>query len=290
MCVTVDDLPTASVLPQDAAAAEQLTRSLLDTFRRHGVPAIGFVNEGKLYVDGALQERRVALLQQWIDGGFELGNHTYSHMDLHRSSAQAFQADIDRGDAIASRLMTRARGKPRYFRHPFLHTGMQRATRESIEAFLKQNGYRVAPISIDNYDYVFAAAFDRAVAKGDVPAREKIAAEYVDYMESMIKYYEAQSVAIVGREIRQTLLIHANALNASAFDALARRIAARGYRFVSLDRALGDPAYGQPDEYYGPAGITWLHRWAMTQKKPSSIFGTEPAVPDWIQQASALPR
>ena len=61
---------------------------------------------------------------------------------------------------------------------------------------------------------------------------------------------------------------------------------ARGYRFVSLDRALEDSAYRHRDEYYGPAGITWLHRWAMTDGKRGTIFAGEPPVPEWIEQAS----
>ena len=41
-----------------------------------------------------------------------------------------------------------------------------------------------------------------------------------------------------------------------------------------------------PDSYAGPGGITWLHRWALTQGKRGSIFAGEPEVPDWIQKAS----
>ena len=63
-------------------------------------------------------------------------------------------------------------------------------------------------------------------------------------MEAVVAYYEQQSVAIVGREIAQTLLLHASALNAATFDALAAKLEARGYRFVSLGEALKDPAYG----------------------------------------------
>jgi peptidoglycan/xylan/chitin deacetylase (PgdA/CDA1 family) len=286
VAVTVDDLPTASVVPQSLERKDQLTRDLLGAMRRHKIPAIGFVNEGKLYVYGKLDDRRVALLRQWVDGGFELGNHTYSHLDLHHSSAEAFQADIELGAEVTRKLLDAVGRAPRYFRHPYLHTGRLAATRDSVTSFLRGKGYRVAPVTFDNYDYVFAAAFDRA--RGDETGG-KIAAAYVDYMESVVAYYEQQSVQIVGREIRQILLIHANALNARAFDALAARLEKRGYRFISLDRALEDEAYTrQQDEYFGAAGITWLHRWAITQKQPATIFAGEPVVPQWIEKAADL--
>jgi len=286
MAVTIDDLPTVSVVPLSPEGARRLTSDLLASLRRHHVPGIGFVNEGKLYVDGVLDSTRVALLQQWIDAGLELGNHTYSHVDLHRVSAEVYTADIERGETVTRDLLRKAGAQIRFFRHPYLHTGRDADTRQRVLALLQGKGYRVAPVSLDNSDYIFAAAFDRLNAAKDAGGAKNVVATYVDYMEAVAAYYEQQSERIVGREIRQTLLIHANALNAVAFDALAARFEARGYRFITLQKALEDDAYAAADEYFGPAGITWLHRWALTQKKPSSIYAGEPDVPAWITKAA----
>ena len=284
IAVTIDDLPTASVLGEDIESAERITADLLSALNRRRVPAIGFVNERKLQPSGTLVPRRVALLQKWIDAGLELGNHTFSHRDLHTTPLDEFQRDVLAGERVIRPLLQRA-GRPlQYFRHPFLHTGRDLATKQQLEAFLEKHGYRVAPISIDNYDYLFAAAYDRAVAREDAGGRDKIVGTYLDYMEAVVAYYEEQSRAIVGREIAQTLLLHASALNAATFDSLAERLRRRGYRFVTVGEALKDPAYGSRDEYIGPAGITWLHRWAMTNGNGGSSFAGEPAVPDWIEK------
>jgi hypothetical protein len=40
--------------------------------------------------------------------------------------------------------------------------------------------------------------------------------------------------------------------------------------------------------FVGPGGITWLHRWALTQGKRGGFFAGEPTVPEWIEHA-ALP-
>ena len=72
------------------------------------------------------------------------------------------------------------------------------------------------------------------------------------------------------------------------FDALADLILARGYKFVSLDEALSDEAYDSPDTYTGPGGITWIHRWAITAKKPREFYGDEPEAPQWILEAAGL--
>ena len=41
---------------------------------------------------------RVALLQQWVDAGVILGNHTYSHPDFNRLTVEEFENEISKGD------------------------------------------------------------------------------------------------------------------------------------------------------------------------------------------------
>lgn len=284
IAVTIDDLPTASVTGNEIGSAERITRDLVASLVRHKVPAIGFVNERKLQTNGKVDPRRVALLQRWLDAGQDLGNHTYSHPDLHTTPIADFQREVLEGETVTRELLRAAGRTPRFFRHPFLHTGRDAETRARLEAFLQQHGYRVAPVTIDNNEYIFAAAFDRAGARNDGAAQQKVVSTYLEYMEKVVAFYEQQSQAIVGREIRQTLLLHANALNAAAFDDLARMLVRRRYTFVTLDEALKDPAYTFPDKYYGAGGITWLHRWAITAGKPAAIFAGEPTVPAWIEQ------
>ena len=281
VAVTFDDLP-ASRLEGTPAELDRLTRDLLAVVRQHGVPAVGFVNEGKLFAGTALQADRVTILRQWVEAGIELGNHTYSHADLHRTTLDDFERDVLKGEKITRDLAKVSGQRFRYFRHPYLHTGLSLQTKLAFETFLKQHGYTVAPVTIDNYEYVFAAAFDRAAAAD----RPRIRAAYLDYMASVVAYYEDQSRALLGRELRQVLLLHANALNAQAFGDLAAQLKGRGYRFITLERALEDPAYALEDTFTGSGGITWLHRWALTQKKPSAFFAGEPVVPDWISRAA----
>ena len=286
IAITIDDLPTVSVVSNDIDTAERVTRDLIAALRRQKAPAIGFVNERKLQPDGRLDPRRVALLQQWLDAGLELGNHTFSHPDLHRTPLDEFQRDVLAGERVTRKLMAAAGKELTFFRHPFLHTGQSIEVRRELEAFLEKHGYRVAPVTVDNSDYIFAAAYDRAGTRGDVGEQRKIVSTYLDYMESVVGYYEQQSMTIVGREMVQTLLLHANAINAATFDALGARLVARGYGFVTLEEALRDPAYALPDAYTGAGGITWLHRWALTQGKRGAVFAGEPLVPDWIERAA----
>ncbi len=133
IAITVDDLPTASVLGNEIETAERIARQLVATLARHRVPAIGFVNERKLQTSGAVDPRRLALLERWLDVGLDLGNHTYSHPDLHRTPLDTFTTEVLLGERETRRLLAARGRKPEYFRHPFLHTGRSLEMKRSLE-------------------------------------------------------------------------------------------------------------------------------------------------------------
>lgn len=289
MAVTVDDLPTVGWL-SDQEVRDNITRQLISALQSYRVPAVGFVNEGKLYEDDALVEGRVNNLRAWATAGFELGNHGYSHEDLHRVDTQVFLDDVARGDRITRRILAEAGRKPRYFRHPYLHTGTSVETQSEVQRWLAERGYRVAPVTIDNAEYVYARAYDRLIAKGDAGGAESLAVEYVSYMQEMIEYYERQSGDLVGYRMPQVLLLHANRLNSVALTSLLGRLAARGYQFITLEEALRDPVYVLPDHYFGRGGISWIRRWALTLGRRGNFFAGEPEVPDQVWEIAEIAR
>ncbi len=286
IAVTIDDLPTVSKFPE-IQTRQQITRDLLRHITLAGVPAIGFVNENKVYREGELAGEEVALLRQWIDAGLELGNHTYSHMSLHGNPLATYLDDIAKGEPVTRSLLAEKGLKLRYFRHPYLHTGTTLEQKKQLAEYLAEHGYTIAPVSVDNADYIFSAAFDNSKIKGDKLLRQRIAAAYVPYMEAKIRYWEEQSRKLFGREISQILLMHANSINAAKFGEIAKMLRKRGYRFVTLETALEDEAYKTPDEFVGKAGISWLHRWVLAKDR-SLLVGDEPRVPEFVMKASGF--
>jgi peptidoglycan/xylan/chitin deacetylase (PgdA/CDA1 family) len=288
VAVTIDDLPVASSTLEDNSSWKRITTDLLEAIDESGVPAVGFVNERKLYVENELDCERVAMLESWLDAGLELGNHTYSHPDLHRIELDRFFDEVLRGEQVTRPLMAKHDATPRYFRHPFLHTGRDLETREALEQFLDEHDYRVAPVTIDNSEWVFAKAYDSARDRGDEETVKRIADSYIEYMEQKFVYFERQTDELFGRSIPHVLLIHANQLNADHFGRLATMMEQRGYAFVTLEEVLEDEAYGSEDGYTGPGGITWLHRWALTAGKRGEFFKGEPPTPDFVKQEAGV--
>ena len=285
VAVTFDDLPAtpAGVVANDVASLQKLTRKLLSAVRKHDIPAVGFVNEGKLFVKGAGRsdvEARIGLLRMWVDAGFELGNHTYSHRDLNTTPLDKFEADVLRGETVTRQLLNEKKQRLRYFRHPFLHVGSELQKRRAFEAFLTSHGYTVAPVTVDNDEFVYAAAYAKALRVGNSADAAKIADDYLRYMNEVFAFFENVSRRMAGRETPQILLLHANTLNADRFEALAEALRHRGYRFVSVAQALDDPVYRRRDEFVGAPANSWFNHWEITAGRPPV---PTPRPPEWIR-------
>src|SRR5712691_1143426 len=160
VAITVDDLPGAVPARGSWAAVgdlkdfEKINRAIPRILKSHHAPAIGFVNEWKLQVSGE-RDARVALLQWWLDAGLTLGNHTSTHASFQTTPLDQYEDETIRGEVVTRALMKAAGQEEKYFRHPFLMTGTTQEVKVAFEAFLKERGYRVAPVTVDNDDWRF---------------------------------------------------------------------------------------------------------------------------------------
>jgi peptidoglycan-N-acetylglucosamine deacetylase len=283
--VTVDDLPGA--LPGndfalgDLKTLQKINRGIPAILKAHHAWAVGFVNERKLQVWGE-RDARAEMLQIWLDAGLALGNHTYEHTDFNATALQTFEDETIRGEAVTKVLMKASGQTEKYFRHPYLNTGPTAEAKTAFEQFLKDRNYIIAPVTIEDGDYVFNDVLAQATEKKDKKLEVKAKQAYLDYVDTVFDYFERDSVADFNREVPQVFLIHDNQINLECLDAVLTKLEKRGYKFISLDEALADPAYSTPDLYVGD-GMSWLDKWKLALNlKIDKDKGPEP--PDWAQK------
>jgi peptidoglycan/xylan/chitin deacetylase (PgdA/CDA1 family) len=284
VAITIDDLPAGSANTMPTATISEMTAKLLGTLRDQKIPVVGFVNEKKLYKFGEVDER-IKALRMWLDYGFELGNHTFSHMSLNQAGLKAWEDDIVQGESVTRLLMAEYNMKLRYFRHPFLDTGRDLQTRREAEAFLVNRGYRIAPVTLDAWDWMYAGVYEDAKKRGDTALQQQLASSYLSYSDEMFAYSEQLAKQIIGYEPRQILLLHANQLEADHIGELLDLMRKRGYRFITLADALSDQAYSLPDTFVGEEGTGWIDHWAITQGKPPQ---GSPVFPQWVIDRSKV--
>ena len=278
VAITVDDLPAGSANSMSSAAITEMTTRLLTTLRDQKVPAVGFVNEKKLYKPGEVDER-IKALAMWLEYGFELGNHTFSHASLNQVGLKAWEDDVIQGETVTRWLLAQHKMKLRFFRHPYLDTGRDLLTRRQAEAFLVERGYRIAPITLDAWDWMFAPVYEDAKRRGDTGLQQELVKSYLTYSDVVFAYSEKLASSTIGYEPKQILLLHANQLEADHIGELLDLMRRRGYHFITLGEALSDPAYSLPDTYVGEEGKGWIEHWTISLGKPPR---GAPVFPQWV--------
>ncbi len=280
--ITFDDLPQTG---EPLACQVEISSRIVNALRAHGLPAVVFVNEARLYVEGEV-DARIGLLREWSDAGLELGNHTFSHSGIDGLSLPQYEEEVVRGETVTRMLLAEKGGRLRYFRHPQLRTGPTTEYREGLSSFLRERGYLVAPVTVDTQDYMFAAVYAEAKHRGDPGLQGRVVEAYRAYLLENFSFHERLAVEVLGRELRHVVLLHVNHLNADLIEELIALLKEREYSIVPLATALEDPAYSRPVPTTRK-GWSWIQRWIMAEGREPR---PEPREPAWVTDAVAALR
>lgn len=289
IAITFDDLPYAQDDRDDLALEQKTTVNMVAAVRKHHVPSVAFVNENKIIWHQGQIDAHVALLNQWMDAGVELGNHNFGHMGLSATPLGKVEDAVIQGEPIIRQLMESRGMHLRYYRQPMMQTGPTAEIKAAFDKFLAERGYTVAPFTIEDSDWTFSNAYGHAREKRDPALRARVKQAYLDYFDQMMEWFERVAQETFGRPITHIIIVHSDEINGDCLEELLTRLEKRGYKFVSLDEALSDPAYQTPDGYIGKYGPSYLHRWRISLGKPN-LLRDEPDPPQWVEELSASRR
>ena len=274
IALTIDDLPLNGP-STELKRLQKMTEKFLEVTKKNQLPLVGFVNEGQLYVPNET-DARIAVLKMWSDAGIELGNHTFSHIGFENASLAAYEDDFIRGETVINLLLKPK--KARYFRHPFLQMGKTREIEDAFEKFIGERGYKSVPVTIDPMDWMFLAAYAKALKEKDKALQKRVSADYLKFAGLRIDAAERVADGLFKRQIKHILLIHANELTADTFEDLIKIFRDKGYRFITVEEALQDSIYRFPEKY-SPTS-EWLSHWTVSEGKRFEM----PAPPEYIQR------
>jgi peptidoglycan/xylan/chitin deacetylase (PgdA/CDA1 family) len=240
VALTIDDLPRHGPALAGKAPA-RIAETLLAAFRRHRIPEVyGFVNAGLL----AKNPEDRAVLDAWLAAGHPLGNHTYTHADLHDVGVANFIREIDQNQSFLAALQPNHPREPwKDFRYPYLHEGKDLKTRAEIRAHLAARGARIAQTTIVPADWDYNEAYVRCQTQGNAAASADILARFLDEARAKLHWSTTQATAIAGRPIRQILLLHLGVIDADAIETLLTDYETQGARWITLAEANTDPIY-----------------------------------------------
>jgi len=242
VALTFDDLPAHGSLPAGQTRL-QIANSILTTLHDQNLAEVyGFINAAQL----EKVPDDIAVLKAWRAAGQPLGSHTYSHPSLNDLTPAEFEAEIARNEPVLSTLM--AGQDWHWFRYPFLWEGDTLEKRRAVRAYLQQNGYKVAQVSLDFEDYLWNAPYARCVDKHDDKAIDFLRTTYLSTADQYITVFRDLTHTLYGRDIPYVLLLHIGAFDAKMLPDLIALLRSRGFTFTTLPEAMKDAAYREdPD-------------------------------------------
>ncbi|MDB5935145.1 MAG: polysaccharide deacetylase [Massilia sp.] len=241
---TFDDGPQLAQTP--LLSAQQRNQAILDTLARRKVQAALFVTAG----NGANRPEGYALAKVWGQAGHALGNHTMTHPDLHdaKVSLQQYQQEVLDCDAIVRTLP----GYQKWFRYTFLREGNTPEKRDGMRAFLKQQGYRNAYVSLDTSDWHFDDKLHEVLKKNPNADIAPVKQLYLAHIRQRALAYRVLSQQLQGRDIAQVILLHHNLVNALWLDDIIAQFREMGWSIVTPAAAFADPVYQLAPERAAP--------------------------------------
>lgn len=233
-------------------ARPEVVKSILATLKReHMPPVYGFVNGFRV----ARYPYQIHILQAWHAAGEPLGNHTWSHPELDKLSAAAYERNIARNEAILRKVDPH--GDWHWFRYPFLEEGNTVEKREAVRGWLQAHGYRIAEVSMDFQDYNWNDAYARCARKRDDASVTSLHDSYLASADESIRVYRQVAQTLYGRDVPYVLLLHVGAFDAKMLPELIALFRARGFTFVTLQQAMADPVYDFDPAVAVPGGTTF---------------------------------
>lgn len=241
---TFDDGPRLAEGP--LMSPQQRNEAILAALAKHKVSAALFVTAG----NGANRPEGYALAKAWGDAGHALGNHTMTHPDLHsdKLSLEQYEQQILDCDAIVRTLP----GYQKWFRYTFLREGNTLEKRDGMRAFLRQQGYRNAYVSLDTSDWRFDDKLRAVLKKNPQADIAPIKAQYLAHVRQRALAYRALSQQLQGRDIAQVILLHHNLVNALWLNDVIAQFKGMGWSIVTPAAAFADPVYQLTPERAAP--------------------------------------
>jgi peptidoglycan/xylan/chitin deacetylase (PgdA/CDA1 family) len=277
VALTFDDLPLNGLLPTGTLRSDY-ARDTIKVLKKHHIPpSYGFINARGLErnPDGALA------LEIWVEGGHPLANHTYSHLDLTKNTAEDFQREVLLNEPMLELLMA-PQGKGvgaghdwRWLRYPYLHEGDTLEKRRAVRAFLAENGYRIAQTTLDFEDYLWNSAYARCWMRKDETSIQWLKESYRTAAREFTRFQVQNSRDMFGRDIHHVMLLHQGAFSPQILPDLFRILDEEGFVIVTLEEAQKDAAYAYDPDFADARGGTLVELSMQSKKIPWRTAGPQ---------------
>lgn len=253
IAITIDDVPMGA---KGGMTRTERTQRIIDVLRKHIVRAAIFVTGKNVNDDEA---KRV--IRMWDDAGHIIGNHSQSHL-YYNSDKVSF--DQYAKDALyKEQNIKHLKHFTKIYRFPYLKQGETKQKRDAMRNFLKANGYAHGYVTVDTSDWYIDQRMREKLKKNKNADLKLYKKYYLDHIKTCVASYDDLAKKVVDREVKHTLLVHDNYLNALFLDDVIAMLKENGWTIIDADIAFGDPIFAREPDIV-PAGESII--WALAKE------------------------
>ncbi len=97
----------------DDGPSETTTQEVLDILEQYGIPATFFL------IGELITEKTIPIMKRELELGCEIENHSYTHSDMTKLSAEEIREEIEKTSAA---IRNAVGVEPKFFRPPYIYT------------------------------------------------------------------------------------------------------------------------------------------------------------------------
>lgn len=265
--LSFDDAPRKS---GSMFSGKERTKLIIEKLKNENIQAAFYING--INIKTAEDKQRI---RSYSQSGHIIGNHTFSHFKLSETDLLHYKNDILKNDKILKQFLNHKK----WIRFPYLNRGGSANTKSSIYAFLSEQRYFDAYITIDNYDWFMDALLERRIKSKYQFSIKDLCSTYSDILWEGILYYDEAARKYLDGSPKHVLLLHENDMAALCLDDLIKKIKNNNWKIISPIKAYSDKISNRvPDTLYLGQGRVAALIHEKLNLKMRSIWENENAI------------
>ncbi len=247
IALSFDDAPLGgSSLISGIEKTERIIEGLKS---RNVAGAVFFVTTGN--ING---EEGVNRLTKYTKAGYHLAHHSHTHLSAAKVTPLEYIADFNRAHAELKGYDNVLK----LHRFPYLQYGQTQSVRTQLLQHLREQGYRIGYVTVDNFDWYINHQLQLAHSKGQKIDYNKLRSFYLETIWQAIEFYDEIAKKHLSTPVKHVLLLHENELAALFIGDLVAYIREKGWKIISPVEAYQDKtlqAYTPAFDYNGQGRV-----------------------------------
>ena len=258
MAITIDDFQLGFDIGLNQQSRHKNILGALDAV---GHKAAGFVTGSFVTSDWGQR-----VVQDWLDAGHLIANHTWSHPHANETETAEYLANIRKNKSYLDGLAVTAD----FFRFPYLDDGRDREQQVELFDVLDDLELRNAPVTIDSVDWFTSGRLQTALKANPNTDLTPYRDYYVEMCVTLANHWDGVAQALGFKSLPHLTLMHHNILNGHFLKDVLLALKSEGWTFVDAQEALNFSAYHPmpPEPTFGRNWLTLRQRASQVEIEP----------------------